>query len=68
MSAVDQWFANVECCRFALTDIVIKTKQLACEFFYMLANQIAVTQSVSPLPPFIMTQICEPTHLSMSSV
>ena len=50
------------------TDVVVKTDKFSSELCY---NLVLVPRSNSkkhiPFPPFMMTHICEPTHLSMSS-
>jgi hypothetical protein len=52
-----------------LTDIVVEAYQLSRELCLSLAVHAPLPQPDIdlPLPPFIMTHICEPTHLSMSS-
>jgi hypothetical protein len=52
-----------------LTDVVVEANQLSCELCFSLAKPVSLPlRHVDlPFPPFMMTQICEPTHLSMSS-
>lgn len=57
--------ANARC---PLTDVVIKANEFAGEFCLLFSNVPLQMLHVVPFPLFMMTHICEPTHLSMSSV
>lgn len=51
----------------AHTDVVVKAYKLAGELYGLLIRHLLFVSEFIPFPPFMMTHICEPTHLSMSS-